>query len=916
MDLVSKKIQFYRACFEADNRSLQLNSIYGNKVSHLKVLGDSDLLSGKVPATVVDEAWGTECSKTLKLYEKEKSLYLGAFFVVGSIRVMNKKQKLLAPLLLFPAKLEKVNNEDYQVEITAFSPIVNPAALAPLSSKQTEINVVDELYKVLTSNSIRFQEFVLLLDFLEGNFLNLDCQLAEEYPRVASPTQMDKIRKNARFFKEDDQFYLISALNLCVLEKNRSGRGIMNELEELIAGKQTISAPLKQLLSGQSDNPLPRNKQGIYVPTTLNEAQERLIWSSRENRVNVAIGPPGTGKSFTIAALAIDAMVRNESVLIVSNNQQAIEVIANKLERDYDLNLHPIKTTDKRWKSKVKRFLETILSGMGVENVSKKHLLKLEKSVAVQANALDKLEKIIKARLENEEKWGEQVMEPNLNWWKRFKLRRLARRMDSLPTLWSLYKEYLKALDRHHFLLKSYVKFCRNYDLSRVVYSKRKVLKHFITALKARTGSLKEERFDKVEFKILFEALPIWLVTLEQLSEMVPFQADLFNLVIFDEATQCDMASSIPAIQRAQRLIVVGDPKQLRHVSFVSKDKQVDFLGQVDLPTHHLESLDYRKKSLIDFALDQLDEQKNIHFLNEHFRSLPDIIAFSNEYFYNRGLRIMTDRPFQKDISNLHLHPLEGKRSAKGSNEVEAQFILEQVKQIIELEQDFLPSICQSIGILSPFREQSDYLVKLFEKNLSLAELERHRILIGTPHFFQGEERDLMFLSFALDDQTHPGAFRYLDKSDVFNVSITRARSEQHLVISFNPDKLKNDTLLASYLASLKSTVSHKSHLSSPVLEDDAFLEEVIAFLRPIPNSELLINYHIAGLDIDLMIVKRRKSYCIDLIGYPGHFQQAFPLERIKILERLGIKVFPLPYFLWQYDQEACKKALHKFLAY
>ena len=68
-----KKIQYFRSCFEADNRSPQLYSFFSKKVSHPDILNDSDLLYGKIPYLPIRKSWGTPSLKTLSIYEKEKS---------------------------------------------------------------------------------------------------------------------------------------------------------------------------------------------------------------------------------------------------------------------------------------------------------------------------------------------------------------------------------------------------------------------------------------------------------------------------------------------------------------------------------------------------------------------------------------------------------------------------------------------------------------------------------------------------------------------------------------------------------------------------------------------------------------------------------------------------------------------------
>ena len=160
----------------------------------------------------------------------------------------------------------------------------------------------------------------------------------------------------------------------------------------------------------------------------------------------------------------------------------------------------------------------------------------------------------------------------------------------------------------------------------------------------------------------------------------------------------------------------------------------------------------------------------------------------------------MTANPISKKEKAVFQYQLTGTRNEKGQNLVEASAILTYIKTIIRKEETLHKKLCQSIGILSPFRAQITLLKSMISKSISAQNIRRHQLLIGTPHQFQGEERDLMFLSFVVDEQTHPSTYLYLNRSDVFNVSITRARLAQHLFFSISPEKLPNHYLLKQYL--------------------------------------------------------------------------------------------------------------------
>lgn len=136
----------------------------------------------------------------------------------------------------------------------------------------------------------------------------------------------------------------------------------------------------------------------------------------------------------------------------------------------------------------------------------------------------------------------------------------------------------------------------------------------------------------------------------------------------------------------------------------------------------------------------------------------------------------------------------------------------------------------------------------------------------------------------------------------------------QYLFLSVNIDQLPADHLLTRYLRATATIGAPTLVPSKSSFAPDAFLTEVSQFITQQGVVTLLENYPIAGLEIDLVVVHQDRTYCIDLIGFPGSYQMALPLERWRMLERLGIPCFALPYSQWINREEESKKALKTFL--
>jgi very-short-patch-repair endonuclease len=294
---------------------------------------------------------------------------------------------------------------------------------------------------------------------------------------------------------------------------------------------------------------------------------------------------------------------------------------------------------------------------------------------------------------------------------------------------------------------------------------------------------------DQIDYEKLLTIFPCWIMNIDDVGRIFPLNAGLFDYLIIDEASQCNQAAVLPLAFRAKRMIVVGDDKQMKNpnTQFLS-----DTVVQLHLTRHGLDIhpnapfLDGRK-SLLDLALGCQDIGPV--FLNEHFRSEPPIIHFSNEHFYDNGLRILT--PFRRK----HFKPCMEIRLVPGAfddpdetrqNVVEAKALIAGLAELVdsgELDGD-APGEYLSVGILSLFRAQATLLQNLvYEAFAGRPDLiQRHEITVSTVDGFQGDERDVILYSFRYAPNSKPGSITAIQKQtnehDLgrLNVAFSRAR--------------------------------------------------------------------------------------------------------------------------------------------
>ncbi len=337
----------------------------------------------------------------------------------------------------------------------------------------------------------------------------------------------------------------------------------------------------------------------------------------------------------------------------------------------------------------------------------------------------------------------------------------------------------------------------------------------------------------------------------------------------------------------------------MRHFSFVSFDLQDQLRSKHGLLDIDF-STDFRSKSSLDYAIAASNSEDNHCLLNEHFRSHPQLIAFSNLKFYESKLRIMTERP-TKLSACMQTLIVNGARLDKGVNLVEIDEILKLIKQLIEDQRKLPEAEVHSLGVLCFFSKQAEAMEKRLFDAVSINDLRRHNVRIGTAFSFQGEERDVMYLSCSVDANTPASAYTYLNRNDVFNVAVTRARIHQTLMLSCQPNELNSASLLREFVTFHEQyqTPGHQE----PNTNRDVFQDELVLWLEK-RNVSCFRNFQVAGISIDIMAVFHGRSVAIDLIGFEGQLSDALSLQQFRLLQRAGLDSFLLPYKEWRDNKE------------
>jgi len=884
-------IAYYRSCYELDNKQLELHDFFSKKNSNRLIVPSTELLNNT--SQKVNFKWGDEVEQRLRIYGKEIALFVNAYFLEAEVSMLGRTSKVSVPLFFIPAELV-FKSPNYHLQTTSKNFSVNPYAVRVLSKLNSEIDK-DEIIKIVEN-----------FYYSQGSTKGIET-LVEEFSSIRYSASKGKFYTESAFKKEKKKAKintLYPVLGIGLLNKPSGSLGVLNELKDIALNHKFYPQLIESVFLGTNHNFTAQEKEIISAPVDLSVPQENIIKSAYKNNLTLVVGAPGTGKSFTIATIVADAIANGKSVLVSSKNNQALQVISDKLAKDFRCERNIVDASQKHFERKIRNrisYLSKLSNNYKRQAWLDTWLTNQEKAISNLLKSITKIKKSIETKSEEEIDISHLLLEDKSLFNKvksYFKIRKqhfstsLSSDVNSLAFLIKTKNEWLEK-----YLLfkqeKQQVDFVLRGD-------SRHILKQMMSAIDSDSGIEREGIFHSIDFKKILKAFPVWLVNLKELNEYLPLQDGLFDLVIIDEATQCDIASSIPLLFRGERAIVVGDPKQLRHVSFMSYDKQNELAEKFKVNDFSNKLLDYRNSSIIDVVMDTLKSQTQVHYLDEHYRSMPDIIGFSNEEFYNSSLNIMTYKSDSQLNGKVSIVNVNGVRDAKGINTLEIEAIFNNIKAKLNERETIY-----SVGILSPFSKQVKEIQKRIIDFFTREELSKLDLLIGTPYHFQGEERDEMHISFTVDNETKANVYTYLNREDVFNVSITRARKHQYLYVSITDIPFGSSNLLHRYLLSVGKKAQTKKLKQSL----DIFLNEVKEWLEDF-ELKILPSFEIAGVEVDLLVDINEKLFAIDLVGYPGVFQSTFPVEKYQTLYRMNVEVMIVSYSKWLKENEKLKEGL------
>ena len=400
----------------------------------------------------------------------------------------------------------------------------------------------------------------------------------------------------------------------------------------------------------------------------------------------------------------------------------------------------------------------------------------------------------------------------------------------------------------------------------------------------------------KAEARKLMEkcqsAVPGWIMPINRALESLNPKTNRFDIIIIDEASQADV-SSLAILYMGRKLIIVGDDKQVSPMAVGVQSDKMESLEQMYLrgkiPNSHLYNA---KTSIYDIALTTFQPL----MLREHFRCVPEIIGFSNMLSYEYKIKPL------RDASNSVLLPAvvsyrvaDGHRDdGKKTNTVEAQAIVSLLQACIE-QPEYAGKTFGIISLLGD--EQVKVLQQLIELKIDSKEIFRRSILCGNSANFQGDERDVVFLS-VVDSGNGNGPI-HMQNYGVddairkrYNVAASRARDQLWVVHSLDPaNDLKPGDLrktLIDYAVNPKASEIRKAEIEE---KSESPFEASVALALSDRGYHLVHQRQVGAYRLDIVAVCGEKTVAIECDGERWHSGEAKireDMERQTILERLG----------------------------
>ena len=416
----------------------------------------------------------------------------------------------------------------------------------------------------------------------------------------------------------------------------------------------------------------------------------------------------------------------------------------------------------------------------------------------------------------------------------------------------------------------------------------------------------------KEKMNICQKAVPAWIMPMNKVIDTLNPAENKFDVIIIDEASQSDI-SSLVLLYMAKKVIIVGDDKQVSPLDIGVSVEKVNSLREKYIKGKIInDDLYGLNSSLYSVAATTYRPL----MLKEHFRCVPEIIGYSNKTSYDLKIKPLRESGSSDLKPAVINYKVPGMRDEKRKiNELEAKTVVSLIKACMEMK-EYADSSFGVISLLGD--EQSDLIQKMIVEKIDVTDIEKHDILCGNSSHFQGDERDVIFLTM-VDSNSGEVPLRVMTdgtesaRKKRYNVAASRAKNQMWVVNSLDVDNdLKTGDIRKEFL----------EYVSSPkemILTEEMEKNSESVFEEKIAKYLISEGYHIeqqweAGLyKIDMVALFQDKKVAIECDGEKWHSTEERireDMERQNVLERCGWEFIRIRGSRYFKNPESIMKAL------
>lgn len=409
--------------------------------------------------------------------------------------------------------------------------------------------------------------------------------------------------------------------------------------------------------------------------------------------------------------------------------------------------------------------------------------------------------------------------------------------------------------------------------------------------IKIGAGKGKQTETLKAEARRLMpkcqSAVPVWIMPLNKVVENFNPKENKFDVVIIDEASQADVMALV-ALYLGKKVLIVGDNEQVSPLAIGEKAEDVERLVReylYDIPHYYLYT---GKFSIYDLA--QVSGYQPVR-LKEHFRCVPEIIEYSNQIAYNGQIQPLREGSTVVTKPPIITCEVEEGKEIDGTNPKEAEAIVKQVLTCCE-QQEYEG---KTFGVITLKGDKQAALIE----SMLLAQMDpiayrARNMLCGNPSHFQGDERDIIFISM-VDSHDKKGTMRLTSYGidnlykKRYNVAMSRARDQVWIFHSFNPEEdLKEGDIRKELLDYCMHPVT-KATDKKVFRGLSRFEKKVLNALKEM-GYKVMSQWQVGEYNLDLVVFLEHQKVAILCDGEKHKNEEELEedLEKQSILERVG----------------------------